>query len=167
MFFCRNRQFLQESSIFEMRVVNVFVNRFFSMKWGIFEKMRLFFCFFHSEWRILVIQNGTKWSEDVLLSEAKNLGSIHWIHSLYVTEILRFALNDKNVPLWMTIVWQIKIKTTLFRQPQPLRSGNPDGFLEGTAESVLRIEAALLGNGFEGKALLLFLFEQDLRLLDA
>ena len=46
MFFCRNRQFLQESSIFEMRVVNVFVNRFFSMKWEIFEKMRLFFCFF-------------------------------------------------------------------------------------------------------------------------
>ena len=46
MFFCRNRQFLQESSIFEMRVVNVFVDRFFSMKWGIFEKMRLFFCFF-------------------------------------------------------------------------------------------------------------------------
>ena len=59
MFFCRNRQFLQESSIFEMRVVNVFVNRFFSMKWGIFEKMRLFFCFFilsnnrmSSEWQI-------------------------------------------------------------------------------------------------------------------
>ena len=50
MFFCRNRQCLQESSIFEMRVVNVFVNRFFSMKWGIFEKIRFFFCFFHSEW---------------------------------------------------------------------------------------------------------------------
>ena len=50
MFLCRNRQFLQESSIFEMRVVNVFVDRFFSMKWGIFEKMRLFVCFFHSEW---------------------------------------------------------------------------------------------------------------------
>ena len=85
MFFCRNRQFLQESSIFEMRVVNVFVDHFFSMKWGIFEKMRLFFCFFHSEWRILVIQsilviqNGTKWSEDVLLSEAKNLGNIKWM----------------------------------------------------------------------------------------
>ena len=59
------------------------------------------------------------------------------------------------------------LKTTLLRQPQPLGSGDPDGFLEGTAEGVLRIEAALLGNGFEGKALLLFLFEQDLRLLDA
>ena len=59
------------------------------------------------------------------------------------------------------------LKTTLFRQPQPLGSRDSDGFLEGTAEGVLRIEAALLGNGFEGKALLLFLFEQDLRLLDA
>ena len=59
------------------------------------------------------------------------------------------------------------LKTTLLRQPQPLGSGDSDGFLEGTAEGVLRIEAALLGNGFEGKALLLFLFEQDLRLLDA
>ena len=59
------------------------------------------------------------------------------------------------------------LKTTLLRQSQPLGSGNSDGFLEGTAEGVLRIEAALLGNGFEGKALLLFLFEQDLRLLDA
>ena len=46
MFFCRNRQFLQESSIFEMRVVNVFVNRFFSMKWGIFEKNAALFLFF-------------------------------------------------------------------------------------------------------------------------
>ena len=70
------------------------------------------------------------------------------------TEILRFALNDK-------------FKTTLLRQPQPLGSRDSDDFLEGTAEGVLRIEAALLGNGFEGKALLLFLFEQDLRLLDA
>ena len=85
MFLCRNRQFLQESSIFEMRVVNVFVNRFFSMKWGIFEKMRLFFRFFILSGAILVIQsilviqNGTKWSEDVLLSEAKSLGNIKWM----------------------------------------------------------------------------------------
>ena len=85
MFFCRNRQFLQESSIFETRVVNVFVDRFFSMKWGIFEKMRFFFCFFILSGvilviqSILVIQNGTKWSEDVLLSEAKNLGNIKWM----------------------------------------------------------------------------------------
>jgi len=40
-----NRQFLHESSIFEMRVVNVFVNRFFSMKWGIFEKCGSFSVF--------------------------------------------------------------------------------------------------------------------------
>ena len=85
MFLCRNRQFLQESSIFEMRVVNVFVNRFFSMKWGIFEKCGSFSVFFILSGAILVIQsilviqNGTKWSEDVLLSEAKNLGNIKWM----------------------------------------------------------------------------------------
>ena len=38
-----------------------------------------------------VIQNGTKWSEDVLLSEAKNLDGIN----VDVSEILRFALDDK------------------------------------------------------------------------
>ena len=160
MFLCRNRQFLQESSIFEMRVVNVFVNRFFSMKWGIFEKMRLFFCFFHSEWSDSCYsehschseRNEVEWRRVVERSEKSRE------HKVDATEILRFALNDK-------LKWNLK--TTLFRQPQPLGSRDPDGFLEGTAEGVLRIEAALLGNGFEGKALLLFLFKQDLRLLDA
>ena len=166
MFLCRNRQFLQESSIFEMRVVNVFVNRFFSMKWGIFEKMRFFFCFFHSEWSDSCYsehschseRNEVEWRRVVERSEKSREHPLNTLTLCYRDSSLRseWQLCDK---------W--KLKTTLLRQPQPLGSRDSDDFLEGTAEGVLRIEAALLGNGFEGKALLLFLFEQDLRLLDA
>ena len=81
MFFCRNRQCLQESSIFEMRVVNVFVNRFFSMKWGIFEKMRLFFCFFILSDNRVTNEKGTisLLTQSVIQTTVgrKNLGNIH------------------------------------------------------------------------------------------
>ena len=102
MFFCRNRQFLQESSIFEMRVVNVFVNRFFSMKWGIFEKCGSFSVFFIPSGAINKIRGCISINIYVIQSEAKNLGNIHVDVLVYATRFftpLRSVLNDKNVRL--------------------------------------------------------------------
>ncbi len=74
---------------------NEYKNRMFGLDFTVFlehrdAETRSFFLF------AIVIQSGTKWSEDVLLRACpKNLGNIHF-RLRYVTEILRFALNDNR-----------------------------------------------------------------------
>ena len=125
MFLCRNRQYLQESSMFEMRAVNVFINHFFSMKWGIFEKMRLFFCFFHSEWQSRDKWKGndisvnTKCHSDDRREEESREHPLNTLTLCYRDSSLRSewqecsALNDNHV-FWMTIasLWMTNKKIT-------------------------------------------------------